>query len=280
MSVKAELQESPAMAVVKGSTKAAKKSKSDLIVMTAHEIENLTKEKAYNKAVELNESVDFTYFQLGGVLSVIQSNAWFVEEGYESFKDFVEGTLGMKYRKAMYLVGIYNNLVESGVAWDKVKAIGWTKLKEIAHLLTDENVDEWVERANVMTTLQLQEYVKELEKGDMVEGGEVELDKTKVSTMTFKVHADQKEIIREALDKGKHEQGTEFDTVALESICMSYLNGYQTKEIVKEVQVTKEVPADNAPASLSDVMENAGWEEVLGQFEKLFPNIDLSVTVN
>lgn len=59
----------------------------------------------------------------------------------------------------MYWVGIYNDLAESGVSWEKVKEFGWTKLKEIAGVLTQDNVDEWVDIAKQQTTLQLMQTV-------------------------------------------------------------------------------------------------------------------------
>jgi len=261
------VNESPSMALASKKKKATKKAKTgeDLIVKTAHELENLGREDAYNLVRELSNEVDFSYFKLGGVLSVIQAQGWFHDDGYDNFKAFVEAEFGIHYRKAMYLVAIYNGLVESGVPWDKVSHLGWTKLKELAHIMTPENVDEWVAAAESMSVIQLQEYIKEKQSGTLETGSEEsEAEVEKITTMTFKVHEDQKEIIREAIEKAKLEAGTEFDTVALEAICMNYINSGANVA---------------AKVSVKDVMEKAGWQEVLTIFEQIWPDINVSVEV-
>ena len=245
---------------------AKSKAKVDLIESTVTEVENLTAESAVAEAHNLIEGAEFNYFKLGGVLAVIQENGWWSESGHENFKTFIEAEMGLPYRKAMYLIEIYQSLVEAEIPWDTVKDVGWTKLKEIAKLLTQENADEWVQRANEMTTIQLVEYIKASQQSETAEEGDEETTKaTKVSTMTFKVHEDQKETIRTALDKAKEEAGTEYDTVALEGICIQYMEGTLGKK-------TK----GKAP-SMKDLMAKAGVEEVLEVFEECFPNVDLTV---
>lgn len=255
-------------AAKKATVKKAAVKQVDLIVETATNLETLKKKDAFKMVGELVESVDYTYFQLGGVLSVIQSNEWFLDEGYETFKAFVETNYGINYRKAVYLVAIYNGLVESEVEWKKVKDLGWTKLKELAAILTPDNVDEWVKQAKSMTVLQLIEYIKEQKAGSLdSSGSDMSSESSKVTTMTFKVHEDQKEIIKAAVDKGKEEAETEFDAVALEAICLTYINSGSPKKAGKQ-------------KSLKALMKDSGnWEEVLETFGEIWPEVDITVTV-
>lgn len=241
----------------------------DIIVKTAHEIENLKEEKAFKLVPQLLDNIDHDYFRLGGVLSVIQAQGWYMDKGFENFRAFVESSCGIQYRKAMYLVQIYNGLVESGVEWSKVGHLGWTKLKELSSILTPENVDEWVGIAENMTVLQLQEHIKAqtagVAKGESSEKGEaVEGAAAKTTTMTFKLHEDQKQTIREALDKCKHETGTEHDSVALEHIALDYLGG-ESK--------LKTVP------TLKELMTGKTAEEVLNVFGEVFPDVTLEATL-
>jgi hypothetical protein len=233
--------------------------KGDVIVSTAHTMENLTKEKAYALAQQLAENVEFTFFQLGGVLSVIQSHGWYHDEGYETFRDFVEAEYGLQYRKAVYLIAIYNGLVESGVPWEKVKHLGWTKLKELAHILTPTNVDEWMGKVDGLTVLQLQQLLKSSGSPDVEAGVEPQQEANKITTLTIKVHSDQKEVIREAIEKAKTESATEYDSVALENICMQYL-GEPSKQ--------RDLVAE---------MKSRGPMEILNVFEAAFPEVELSV---
>jgi len=257
----------------KTTTKTATKAKTvDLITDTAHKLENLTKSKAYAMVDKLAQEMDFSYFQLGGVLSVIQSNGWYSDEGHETFKSFIEAEHGIGYRKAMYMVGIYNGLVEANVPWAKVECLGWSKLKELCDTLTEDNVDEWVEIAKDMTVIQLQAYIKEQNKGSTSTDDDSDApdeddvaDSKKLSTLTFKVHDDQKEIINDAVDKAKNDADTEFANVALESICMAYLAGGK--------------PSKAKPKSLQATMKASSWEEVLDIFEKLWPDVILTAEV-
>jgi Mg/Co/Ni transporter MgtE len=166
----------------------------------------------------------------------------------------------------MYLIQIYTGLVESGVAWEKVKHLGWSKLKELANILAPDNVDAWVALAEQVTVLQLQEQIKEATKGSSA-GDSPEAPETadtKTTTMTFKLHEDQKVTIREALDKAKHESGTEHDAVALEAICLDFLGGSSK---------LKAVP------SLKSLMEGKSVEEVLEAFGEVFPDVELTATM-
>jgi hypothetical protein len=243
----------------------------DLIVQVAHQVENLKEEKAFKLVPQLLDSIDKDYFMLGGVLASIQAQGWYMDKSYENFRAYVESECGIAYRKAMYLISIYNGLVNSGVAWAKVASLGWTKLKELAGILTPENVDEWVGYAKDMTTLQLQEFIKQ-KSANTVAGGDAPTTQTKakveevkksVTTMTFKLHPDQKETIKSALDKAKHETGTEVDTVALEHIALDFLAGTKLK---------------NVP-TLKELMSTKSAEEVLEVFGEVFPDVTLEATL-
>lgn len=237
----------------------------DLIVKTAKEIENLKEEKAFKMVPSLLDNIDHDYFRLGGVLSMINGQGWFMDKNYENFRAFVESEAGIQYRKAMYLIEIYNGLVESGVLWDQVKSVGWTKMKEIARIITPENVTEWVDLATNMTTLQLQEHIKQKTAGDSAKGEGKDLEEVKkTTTMTFKVHTDQKTTIREALVKCKHETGTDVDSVALEHICLDFLGG--------DHKLAK-VP------SLVEFMKSKSVEEVLEAFGQVFPDVEIEATL-
>lgn len=239
----------------------------DLIVLTAHEIENLKEDKAFKMIPQLLNNIDHDYFRLGGVLSLVQAQGWYMDKNYENFRAFVEAETGILYRKAMYLIQIYNGLVESGVAWEKVKHLGWSKLKELAVILTPENVDDWVARIDDgnMTVLQIQEYIKSQSAGTLQNDEPESLLKTSATTtMTFKLHEDQKATIREALDKVKHQTGTEFDAVALEHMALDFLGGDSK---------LKALP------TLAELMKGKSAEEVLGVFGTIFPEVTLEATL-
>ena len=265
--------------LVKGAAKAAK---NDLFVEVASEVEHLTRAKAFTLVSNLMEDVESNHFRLGGVLSLIQEksskeDSWL--GGTTSFRDLVQEKFGLHYRKAMYLIDIYRNLVEKQIPWESVKGLGWTKLKELAKVLTSKNVDGWAKRAEKLTVLQIIDAVK---KAQAKGGSDATMGKpSTVTTMTFKVHEDQKEVIRKGLDKIKKETKTEYDTVALHNLAAAYLGNAITVEVKEtEAKTPKEMTKKEKLAALKDLMAEVGYEDVLSVFEKVFPKVDLEVTVN
>lgn len=241
----------------------------DLIQSVVHAIENLTQSSAFSLASELVDETGFTSFKLGGALSMIYSNPdWYLNE-YPSFKAMLDGRFPtVKYRKAMYLIDIYTKLVAAEISWAKVGHLGWTMLKELAPILTKENVDEWVKKAESMTVLQLQEAIKYAASllNPTSEVAQEEGPKN-LTTITFKVYEDQKDTIKDAIKKAKVEASTEFDNVAIECICMSYLAGGSA-------------PKKSKPINMSDEIKKLGYEETIMLVGTLFPELDISVKIS
>lgn len=254
-------------APVKKKTAAATKVVSDLILDTVEQLENLTSEQAIPMARELMESTGFNNFKLGGLLNRISEEGWWDDGECESFKAYINQEFGLGFRKAAYLMNIYTALVESGVKWEQVKALGWTKLRELVSILTPDNVDEWVEKAKDMTVIQLQEYIKAAKQNES-KGPDAppKEEPKKVTTKTFKLHEDQVETVETALARAREEGETEFDAVALDYICMRYLSNDTGK-------AKKAAPAKIDAAAF----QKLGAEEVLSIFEKAFPNFNIAV---
>jgi hypothetical protein len=271
------------------------------LAVLSDQIKSLDQEDAAVDLKNLIESEGLNDFRLGGILALYQLNSdWW--DGAETFKAFVNtGTvIPLHYRKVMYLIKIYNCLVDNNIPWETVKSIGWTKLRELVNVLTAENVDDWVAKAEVLTTLQLQAAVKAFLKPEKDDG-----ETSDVTTMTFKLHEDQKEQVRMALDKAKADLNTEVDTVALEGICTSFLGGtFDISALAAEHSLTDilldhgpeaavaalgiafpELPEPGAPGevgTLEDALKQAATEEggadkVLALFETLWPEFNIMV---
>lgn len=253
----------------------------DLIQDTAHEIENIDEVSARTTLFSLLEEGDFPDFKIGGLLSVIQSNGWF--EGYPKFQDYVvnkiEPKYGIGYRKALYLIQIYDALVESGVSWDQVKHLGWTKLQVIARVLTKDNVDQWVAIAAEQNVLTLVGTVKDTIKGDDQPKLEDKTVKT-VTQMTFKVHEDQKATIEAAIEKAKEASNTDVATVALEYVCLDYMGGQSLATRMQAVGVAQAVKSllKAFEGKLADVIKEIGVEETLQAIGEAAPELNIEVS--
>lgn len=65
----------------------------------------------------------------------------------------------MRYSKARYLIQIYKKLTELGVPWEKIRGIGWTRVREVLPLVNQENVDSWLHRARRLSTRHLKKAI-------------------------------------------------------------------------------------------------------------------------
>jgi len=216
-------------------------------------VENLNEKDAKHLAAQLVTEGDVTFIRLGGVLSLIQVNSWFYP--HNSFREYVEKEHGLNYRKASYWVSIYNCLSDAKIPWRKVQHIGWSKLKEIASVLNHDNLEEWIKIAETQNTLTLIETVKKSKAKPESHLDDKMKEAKTLTTKTFKLHADQRETIEQALKQVKEQTHTEYDAVALELICADYMS---SPTIVQKLQ-------------------SLGLEAALSQVEKAFPQANITV---
>ncbi len=233
---------------------------SDPIVDRVHKIENLTKADALARLGELEDKHEMTYFEMGGVLSVIFKNGWF--DPYSSFDEWVENKTAMRRAKARALIQIYDAIANSGVLWEQVKHIGWTKLRAIASVLTPESASQWIELASKRTKMELKELVKEhlTAMGKKVAGVS-----SATHVKTFKFHDDQNDTVNAAIEKAKADSGTAVDAVALEYICLDYMGGHTIAERLQAI----------GPLSAAKGMKDAYPTEALVAFVKEFGVMEL-----
>jgi hypothetical protein len=155
----------PTLSSEETSVGAAKKSKKadvippDPIGQASHKIENLDSEQARKMAADLLDGSEFSNFQWGGVLLQVMEKKFYTQYGFADFKSFV-AEFGFKYRTALYLAQIYNQVLTFKLDWNSIRHIGWTKLKTLLNpnlnLITSENVGQWIKKAEGMTVKQLE----------------------------------------------------------------------------------------------------------------------------
>jgi len=264
-------------------TKATKAASTDVIFATAQEVENLTAAKAFTLVDDLSNDIEQNSFKLGGALSVIQQKceegdeAWLGESG--SFKDLCNERFNLHYRKAMYLISIYTRLTDESIPYSAVSGIGWTKIAAIAPVITAKNVESWVAKAKKLTYIQLLEAVKK-KTSPGKDATETEGD-SNITTMTFKLKPDQKEVVKEALAKVKSETATEYDSVAITNLATGYLGGaveITTTGAVEPAKPKKYTKKEKEAAFKAMALE-LGLEESLAVIIEAFPDANIDLTV-
>jgi hypothetical protein len=213
-------KKTPSNVTFRNKTAQAVTGLADPITDLVHKIENLKKPDAIARLAALEEAQERTYFEIGGVLSVMQKEKWY--DPYASLDEWVEKNTGMKRSKARALIQIYDAIVNSEVKWAQVQHIKWTKLRAVAGVLNKENVGHWIGIASKHPKREINELVK---KHHMASGAAMAGGSTGTHIRNFKLHDAQKKTIDAALEKAKATSGTSMNSVALELICLHYVGG-------------------------------------------------------
>jgi hypothetical protein len=206
----------------------------DVIADIVHEIENLTKEKALESVSAMVGQTERGLFRLGGCLAMIRDKKWFAP--YTSFADYVGKEHGLNYGKAMYLIKIYDAVARSKIPYSKFAGLKWTSLREIARIITLENVDYWVDVAKQQTHPQLVETVKAALAGEKNSAKPADF-------MKFNLDEAEAKTVKAALAKVKADTGTKYNTPALELICAEFLSGMTMVERLKAIGIDKMIEA-------------------------------------
>lgn len=169
-------------------------------------------------AVALVDRSGKTEITLGAILGKIQETSAHeaIEDadgnpkygtGFVGFGKFVEEHLGMKYRKALYLIGNYAKLTELGIPEKQVLGIPWTKLVLALSAMTEDNMEEVLAEAKAKPYGEFKAAVKKR----IVDGGGTQHGNSKAEqvTFTFKLHNDKALAMQEALAAAKTQLGIE-----------------------------------------------------------------------
>ena len=195
----------------------AEASQADDIVDLVQEIENLNKDDAIKRLLELEEQHEKTFFEIGGVLSAIKKNKWFDE--FATLDEWVEKKTALSRSSARALIQIYDAIVKSGVELAKVKHLEWTKLRAIAGVLDGENADHWIEMASSHSRAKIKTLVQEHLAGS---AAQKPAGSAAAQFKTFKVRDNHFETVQAAIDKAKALSGVQDDSAALKVICTHY----------------------------------------------------------
>jgi hypothetical protein len=193
----------------------------ELEVRHQSSVQQLLAEKdALEAAKELVNRADETEFALGGVLAHIQREGIHQRLGYDGkrgFEDYIHTELGVKYRKARYLITNYEYFTALGIDETRLSAMGWSKAKELVGHATRENFDALVDYANTHTRDDLVDHIK-TSYVDASDGTQV-APKAKLTKWQFSLFDDQNNTVARAIEAAKKQAGSDDNNAALEFIC-------------------------------------------------------------
>ena len=212
--------------------------------------------------------------------SIIASEVYRTEEfkswGYESFQDFVQAELGLKYRSAMYRVQIGDTMIQHNLQPEDLGQIGWTKFERITPLLNKDmkrkDVQALLKKAKGMTVREIADFVE-------TKSQDTKVVRTK-TTMSFRFTNEQADVVNEALKKGMEMSATDNQSVGLEYVCLIFNMHLQEKvsqkaqaeaatkvhkEPPKAKKTTRKARADKGKATKKTTAKKAPAKKATGR---------------
>ena len=160
------------------------------------------------------KSVSSSYLVLAEGLDAIFEGKYYEAWGFMDFESYCSAELDFSSRKARYLIKVWKMIKDYDIHRDRAEKIGWTKLNVIKKVVNDENVEEWLVKAEEMSVSRLEEEIASLT--------------TKGSSpapviLKIKMDEDEAPVITEALTAAKRIRQVDNNTSALEMICLDWL---------------------------------------------------------
>ncbi len=199
----------------------------------------------------LRTIVDESYLELAGLLHNIAVERKFEPMGHKNMKDYVEKELDFSYRKAQYLVRIWQRFaveIKDPTVLEKVAGLGWGKLKELTTVVTARNVDEWIEKAARLSAAELKVVVDESKRVPSSPTAERPVAEVTEATfeepetlrgINFKLYDQQFENVEQALKLAGEVGDTNIQSQQLSLIALSYLASEEKTAMTKKERITR-----------------------------------------
>ena len=209
-------------------------------------VEDTTKlgaEDIFNKLVFLKDSIDESYFEMGGLLHKIRNDHFYLDYGYKDFTSFVEEGIQYNMRKVQYLMRVYQYFgiqLRDEEIIRKIAPLGWSKAKELVGVIDPSNADEWVRIAANNTISELKTLIA---KHEAAKKGIPEEDVIPTpKTMVFNLYAEQHANVQDALRIASEISGSTKPSELLSLVSMEYVannSGVDLADPTKKAGVVK-----------------------------------------
>lgn len=118
----------------------------------------LTKNQIIELLLFLTERINKQFIMMGGLLYLIRKNKWY--EPHQTFQLFCDTLVGIQYRKAMYLIQIYESLIKNHIPFEAVSVLGYSKMVSLSTHLTESNYTDMVTWAKGLSIQEIDEELK------------------------------------------------------------------------------------------------------------------------
>jgi hypothetical protein len=173
------------------------------------------------EALRAKDMVEIGYMKLAKCLYDIYTQNVYQTWDFPSFESYIDSELQFNYRKAMYLVEIYNKALMLNMDMERLERLGWTKAKELIRVVDQSNAEEWMDIAEKSTAKELNFKVKT--ERDLQEDKSSVIDNAPTTTtITLKLGMVEHAIIKDALEESTKLINTDDIALALANICQEW----------------------------------------------------------
>jgi hypothetical protein len=163
--------------------------------------------------LDLRNGLERGYLKLSKLLSEVRHQQLYVKWGFATFADYLDKELGFHERKAEHLIKIWDKVRSFKLDEERIKKIGWTKMRQVVPLLTEKNSKDLINKAENLSVRDLGEKIKSLRA----------IERTP-AIMVLKLSLDDSEyrIVMDSIEEAKKltKQST---GQALEMICQDWM---------------------------------------------------------
>jgi hypothetical protein len=244
----------------------------DPIITVASKIEKINSLAEVEKIIkDLSEATGCEFFILGG--AVVRGQELFAKskfQGFKNFREYIEATHGIRYPKAMRAAQVYRKLVDLDAPWPAFENIGWTKVLVLVDVVTKENIQGWVTKAKKTNIHSLKVQVDAEKQKGKTATEQAPAEVKTITTKTFKLHEDQKQLVQDGLKKASEETGSAVDAVNLEAVFQSYMGGGLAFADVAQAMAYAAKHTSDAALFV---------QKQIAMMEKLFPQLSIAVEI-
>jgi hypothetical protein len=112
--------------------------------------------------LDLRNGLERGYLKLSKLLSEVRHKQLYVKWGFATFADYLDKELGFHERKAEHLIKIWDKVKGFNLDEERIKKIGWTKMRQVVPLLTEKNSKDLINKAEKLSARDLDEKIKSL----------------------------------------------------------------------------------------------------------------------
>lgn len=125
-------------------------------LVSINESDNLKKIKFYDRNTNINALI------LGKLIAENIEYGYWQKLGFESFTDFVgQSNFSFTKRTAYNYVDLWKMFCKFAIDMDRFTEIPYSKLLKLKDIITEENLEEWLEKAKTLSRTDLELEVKE-----------------------------------------------------------------------------------------------------------------------